>query len=130
MVPYLEIDLSRGQFWTGLTNPTNEKCDNGNCVNKLIWDSDGSYLNTWEDQNHGIRADFRQECLRYRSDEINDMICSVRYYYICEFKCSSTTTITTTTTTSTTLTTTTAGLPATYGKLCGRFSYALIGCVH
>ena len=109
MVPHLETELSRGEFWTGLTNPNNEICENGNCVNKLKWDSDGSYLNSWEDQNHGIRADRADACLRYQSDKINDMTCAFKYYYICEFKCPSTTTITTTTT-STTLTTTTAGI--------------------
>ena len=124
MVPQLETDFRWGQFWTGLSNPNNEYCENSACFNKLKWDSDGSYLNAWEDQTHGIRADNGHGCLRYTSDRINDMICAMTYYYICEFKCPSTTTITTTTTTSTTttitttttsstLTTTTAGISRT-----------------
>ena len=120
MVPHIETDLSWGEFWTGLTNPYKVHCENGDCINKLKWESDGSYLNSWEDQNYGIIADSADSCLRYRTHRIDDKSCAMTYYYICEFKCSSTTTTrttttttitstTTTTTTSNTVTTTTAG---------------------
>ena len=93
--PPPESELDRGEFWTGLKNSNNEYCDNGGCVNKLLWDSDESYLHSWADTSHGIRVNSGQDCLRYTSDKMDDMYCTgywygyywLGYYYICEFKC-------------------------------------------
>ena len=91
-----------GQFWTGLRNPNKEICYDAGCVNKLKWDSDGSFLSNWHDPSHGFYVNSGDDCLRYMRDNMNDQGCDERYYYICEFQCPTTTTTTTTTTTVTT----------------------------
>ena len=63
----------------------------------MKWDSDGSFLNSWADPNHGIDAMNGDACLRYASDEMDDKDCSAVFNYICEFKCTMTTTVTNTT---------------------------------
>ena len=95
---FLESQFSRGEFWTGLVNPNNEVCFDGDCVNKLKWDSDGSYLDSWADTSHGFGLDQGDDCLRYRDTSIGDHPCDRTYYYICEFQCPTTTTTTITST--------------------------------
>ena len=85
-------------------------CYDSCCINKLIWDSDGSILKSWADTNHGIIVPDGDECLRYESTYMVDKNCTALYDYICEFKCPSvgiaTSTTMTTPSTSTALTTT------------------------
>ena len=85
-----ENDLSLGNFWTGLTKPDNVgTCSNNDCINKLVWDSDGSSLTSWVDQSHQKKADLIgvKGCFIYRNNELNDKTCSNIIHYICEFKC-------------------------------------------
>ena len=74
-------------------------CWDGDCVKKLKWDSNGSYLDSWAHTSHHIKGD--EHCLRYTSDEMNGHECDNKHYYICEFQCPTTTTTSTSTTTST-----------------------------
>ena len=68
-------------------NPNNETCNDGDCINKLIWDSDGSSFNSWVGPSHDIKVNGPEACLRYESKKMNDVTCTATYYYICEFKC-------------------------------------------
>ena len=61
----IETDLSFGEFWTGLKNPNHTICQDGDCINKLTWDSDGSTLDTWVDPNHRIIMKTGSECIPY-----------------------------------------------------------------
>ena len=81
----LEHVLSSEDFWTGLKNPNKQACYDSCCINKLIWDSDGSILNSWADTNPEIVAPSGDECLRYYSTYLNDVDCTALYDYICEF---------------------------------------------
>ena len=72
-------------------------CWNGDCVKKLKWDSDGSYLDSWAYTSHNINGD--GHCLRYTDDEMHGHECDNKHYYTCEFQCPPTTTTTITTST-------------------------------
>ena len=91
--PMSESELGYGEFWTGLVNSNKEICYHGDCVNKLKWDSDKSYLDSWADTSHGVHVNGGDDCLRYTNKQMDDWGCSGKnggYYYICEFKCQGT----------------------------------------
>ena len=63
-------------------------CQDGACVNKLYWHSDGSvYKRHIPGHSVTMRGDI---CVRYkgRNAEISDSTCTGQYRtYVCEFRC-------------------------------------------
>ena len=78
-----------GHFWTGLRNTNVETCQDGDCVNKLNWHSDGSVY----DQHipgHGVKMRGDDICVRYMGPDngISDSPCEThKRTYVCQFKC-------------------------------------------
>ena len=83
-------EYSLGNIWTGLRNTDKVICQNGECVNKLYWHSDGSVYNE-HIPGHGVtmRGDI---CVRYKGRDkgFSDSVCQTyKRTVVCQrqFKC-------------------------------------------
>ena len=80
--------MVNSHIWTGLRNTDGMICNDGGCVGKLYWHSDGSFYDQHVTGSI-VKMQSGNLCVTYQGPArwIGDSICTAARNYVCEFKC-------------------------------------------